>query len=81
MYCMVEYTPEEVDTLIKLLRKVKPKGSLKIEKTIRYLDQRHKFFNPNKEMLIYIIKHGDNFKLDPDLLLKMKNDMVTKKSK
>jgi len=78
---MVEYTPEEVDMLIKLLRKVKPKGSLKVEKTIKYLEQRHKFFNPNKEMLIYIIRHGDKFKLDPDLLLKMKNDMVTKKPK
>jgi len=81
MYYMVEYTPEEVDMLITLLKKVKPKGLFKIEKTIRYLDQRHKFFNPNKEMLIYIIKHGDKFKLNPELLLKMKNDMVTKKSK
>lgn len=78
---MVEYTPEEVDMLIKLLRKVRPKGSLKIEKTIRYLEQRHKFFNPNRDMLTYIIKHGDKFKLDPDLLMKMKTDLTTKKPK
>ncbi len=78
MYYMVEYTPEEIDILIKLLVKVKPRG-LKIEKTIRYLEQRHKFFNPTREILTYIIGHGDKSKLDPELLLKMKNDLITKK--
>lgn len=71
---MVEYTPEEINIIIKLLKIVRP-ADLKIEKTIRYLEQRHKFFNPTRDILTYIIKHGDKFKLDPELLLKMKTDL------
>lgn len=74
---MVDYTPEEVDMLIKLLKKLKTKP--KIEKTIKYLEQRHKFFNPTREMLNYIIEHGEKSKLNPELLLKMKNDLNNKK--
>lgn len=74
---MVEYTPEEVDTIIKVLKSVRPKGP-KIEKTIIYLEQRHKFFNPNKYMLAYIIGHGNKFKLNKELLLKLKDDLSNK---
>jgi len=74
---MVEYTPEEVDMLIKILKKIKPRGE-RIEKTIRYLEQRHKFFNPTKDMLTYIINYVSKSKLNPELLLKMKNDLASK---
>ena len=74
---MVTYTPEEVDAIIKILKSVRPKG-LKVEKTIIYLEQRHKFFNPNKNMLTYIISHGNKFKLNNDLLLKLKDDLNNK---
>ena len=74
---MVTYTPEEVDAIIKILKSVRPKG-LKVEKTIIYLEQRHKFFNPNKNMLTYIISHGNKFKLNNDLLLKLKDNLNNK---
>jgi hypothetical protein len=79
---MVEYTPEEVNMLIHLLKKSKPwskNKKEKVEKTIRYLEQRHKFFNPTREMLIYIINHGEKASLNPELLSKMKEDLGTKK--
>jgi len=78
---MVEYTPDEVNMLIQVLKKIKTqkKGEKeKIEKTIRYLDQRHKFFNPMKDMLIYITDYGEKFNLNPALLSKMKKDLVEK---
>lgn len=74
---MVEYTPDEVNAIIKVLKKVK--SSEKVDKTIRYLDQRHKFFNPTKEMLVYIINYGEKMGLDPALIAKMKEDMSGKK--
>jgi predicted phosphatase len=78
---MVEYTPDEVKMLIQILKNIKTrkKGEKeKIEKTIRYLDQRHKFFNPTRDMLIYIIDCGEKFGLNPALLSKMKEDLVVK---
>ena len=79
---MVEYTPEEVNMLIQLLKKSRPwskNKKEKVEKTIRYLEQRHKFFNPTREMLIYIIGHGEKASLNPELLNKMKEDLSSKK--
>ncbi len=79
---MVEYTPDEVNMLIQVLKNIKPRErgrGGKIEKTIRYLDQRHKFLNPTKDMLIYIINYGEKFGLNPELLNKMKEDLVAKR--
>jgi len=78
---MVEYTPDEVKMLIQVLKNIKTrkKGEKeKIEKTIRYLDQRHKFLNPTRDMLIYIIDYGEKFSLNPALLSKMKEDLIAK---
>jgi hypothetical protein len=79
---MVEYTPDEVNMLIQALKNIKTwkkREKEKIEKTIKYLDQRHKFFNPTRDMLIYIIKYGKKSGLDPALLSKMKEDLTVKK--
>ena len=51
----------------------------KTERTIKFLDSRHKFFNPTKEMLTYIIGVAENSGLDPVLLAKMKEDLLTKR--
>lgn len=78
---MVEYTPDEVNMLIQVLKNIKTrkKGEKeKIEKAIRYLDQRPKFFNPTRDMLIYIIGYGEKFGLNPELLSKMKEDLSVK---
>lgn len=78
---MAEYTPDEVNMLIQVFRTIKTrkKGEReKIEKMMRYLDQRHKFFNPTRKMLIYIIDHGERFGLDSTLLNKMKEDLAVK---
>ena len=78
---MVEYTPDEVSMLIQVLKNIKiwKKGEKeKIEKTIKYLDQRHKFLNPTRKMLIYMINYGEKFGLNPALLSKMKEDLVVK---
>jgi len=74
---MVQYTPEEVDAIIKVLKSVRPR-SQKIEKTIAYLEQRQEFFNPNKDMLTYITSHGNKFKVNKELLLKLKDDLSSK---
>lgn len=90
---MSKYTPDEVDVLIKILKiksPKKPKGKIiydsnnkpilnKVEKTIRYLEQRHKFFNPTREMLEYIIGVVESSKQSPELVAKMKEDLLTKK--
>lgn len=90
---MSKYIPEEVDILIGILKSKsprRPKAKIvynsdkkpilnKIEKTIRYLEQRHKFFNPTKEMLEYIISIVESSKQNPDLVAKMKEDLLTKK--
>lgn len=78
---MVEYTPDEVNMLIQVLKNIKPRENgkkVKIEKTIRYLEQRHKFLNPTRNMLIYIIDYGERFGLNPALLSKMKEDLAAK---
>lgn len=51
----------------------------KTERTIRYLEHRHKFFNPTKEMLQYIIDIAEKSGLDKVLLEKMKEDILTKR--
>lgn len=84
---METYSPEEVKQLIEMLRSVnakikKVKGAepTKLEKQIRYLEQRLKFFNPSKEMLIYVINHAEHSKtkLDPILLEKLKTELIKK---
>ncbi|MBI4009788.1 MAG: hypothetical protein HY361_01140 [Candidatus Aenigmarchaeota archaeon] len=92
---MSNYTPEEVDMLIDMLKSKAPSKSKqpakqidrvsgkpflnKTERTIRYLENRHKFFNPTREMLIYIIGIAENSSLDKSLIAKMKEDLLTKR--
>lgn len=82
------YTPEEVKELIKMLssinakiKKIKDAEPTRLEKQIRYLEQRLKFFNPTKEMLGYIINHAEHskLKLDPILLEKLKIEFAKKR--
>lgn len=84
---METYDPEEVKKLIELLnsinakiKKIKGAEPTKLEKQIRYLEQRFKFFNPTKEMLGYIINHAEHskVKLDSVLLEKLKNEFSKK---
>jgi len=84
---METYDPEEVKKLIEMLnsinakiKKIKGAEPTKLEKQIRYLEQRFKFFNPTKEMLGYIINHAEHskVKLDPVLLEKLKNEFSKK---
>jgi predicted component of type VI protein secretion system len=84
---METYSPEEVKKLIEMLKsidakvkKIKDAEPTKLEKQIRYLKQRLKFFNPTKKMLGYIInqaKYG-KIKLDPILLEKLKDEFNKK---
>ena len=92
---MSNYTPEEVDMLIEMLRtRLQAKAAVntarapsdgrnpfpnKTERTIRYLEQRHKFFNPTKQMLEYIVGIAENSDLDENLVKKMKDDLLTKR--
>jgi hypothetical protein len=79
---MVDYTPDEVNMLIQALKNVKArkKGEKeKIEKTIKYLDQRRKFLNPTRDMLIYLIAYGEKSGLDPTIISKMKEDLTVKR--
>ena len=50
----------------------------KTDKTIRYMEQRHRFFNPSKEMLSFIIDVNKKSNLDRGLFEKMKEDLLTK---
>lgn len=82
---MDSYIPEEVKKLIAMLtsinskiKKVKGAKPTKLEKQIRYLEQRLKFFNPTKEMIGYIIGHAEKSKLDPVLLKKLKEEFAKK---
>ncbi len=84
---MEPYQPEEVRKLIEMLsninakiKKVKGADPTRLEKQIRYLEQRLKFFNPTKEMLGYIIDHAESakIKLDPLLLEKLKSEFAKK---
>jgi len=87
---METYSPEEVKKLIEMLnsinikiKKIKGTEPTRLEKQIRYLEQRLKFFNPTKEMLGYIInlinqaEHAE-LKLDPVLLQKLKDEFNKK---
>ncbi len=86
---MSNYTPEEVDMLIDMLKARSPakKKAIaekvpflnKTERTIKFLENRHKFFNPTREMLEYIIGIAENSDLDQSLLAKMKEDLLTKR--
>jgi len=86
---MSNYTPEEVNMLIKMIKAKVPARQpdivsgkpllIKTERTIKFLDSRHKHFNPTKEMLAYIIGIAENSDLDPALLKKMKEDLLTKR--
>lgn len=95
---MSNYTPEEVDMLIEMLRtRLQAKAAVKAvntartpsdgrnpfpnktERTIRYLEQRHKFFNPTKQMLEYIVGIAEDSGLDENLVKKMKEDLLTKR--
>jgi len=82
-----KYNSEEVKKILALLRainskvkKSKNKEPTRLEKQIRYLEQRLNFFNPTKEMLGYIINHSENSKtkLDPVLLQKLKDEYSKK---
>lgn len=85
---METYNPEEVKKLIEMLnsvnakiKKIKDAEPTRLEKQIRYLEQRFKFFNPTKEMLGYIINHAERskLKLDPILLEKLKSEFDKKR--
>jgi hypothetical protein len=84
---METYDSEEVKKLIEMLtlinakiKKVKGAEPTRLEKQIRYLEQRLNFFNPTKEMLGYIIDKAEHskIKLDPILLEKLKNEFIKK---
>ncbi len=84
---MENYNPEEVKKIIEVLnsvnakvKKIKGAEPTKLEKQIRYLQGRLKFFNPTKEMLAYIISHAEKSKtkLDPVLLQKLKEEYANK---
>lgn len=84
---MEKYNSDEVKKILVLLRatnlkvkKSKNKEPTRLEKQIKYLEQRLKFFNPTKEMLGYVINHCENskIKLDPVLLQKLKDEYSKK---
>jgi primase-polymerase (primpol)-like protein len=84
---METYIPEEVKKLLEMLnslnakiKKIKNAEPTRLEKQIRYLEQRLKFFNPTKEMLGYIINQAEKSKkkLDPVLLAKLKEEFAKK---
>jgi len=84
---METYSPEDVKKLIEILnsinskiKKIKDAEPTRLEKQIRYLEQRLKFFNPTKEMLGYIINQAEHskIKLNPVLLEKLKSEFTSK---
>ena len=84
---MEKYISEEVKKLLAMLRVINSKVKknkngepTKLEKQIKYLEQRLNFFNPSKEMLGYIINHAEKskIKLDPILLQKLKDEYAKK---
>ena len=84
---MEKYNPDEVKKLIEMfssinakIKKIKNAEPTRLEKQIRYLEQRLKFFNPTKEMLGYIISQSEKSKkkLDPILLAKLKEEFAKK---
>lgn len=86
---MEKYNSEEVKKLLAMLKsinsKIKKSSSTeptKLEKQIKYLEQRLNFFNPTKEMLGYIINQAEKskIKLDPILLQKLRDEYSKKLS-
>ena len=85
---METYSFDEVKQIIAMLNVVNSKIKKKkknieptrLEKQIKYLEQRLKFFNPNREMLSYIINLAEKskHKLDPILLQKLKDEYAKK---
>ena len=83
---METYSPEDVKKLIAMLQKIFEQKSnsgthsLRLEKQIKYLQQRFKFFNPTREMLDYLIRQAGSSKakLDPALLKKLKEELQKK---
>jgi len=84
---METYKPEEVKEIIKMLKsvnakikKVKDAEPTRLEKQIKYLEHRLKFFNPSAKMLDYIIEQAKRgkIKLDPILLQKLKDEFIKK---
>lgn len=79
---METYSPEEVKELLTMLRainkKIKNSGTepTRLEKQIKYLEQRLNFFNPTREMLSYIIGQAKigKIKLSPELTQKLKEE-------
>ena len=82
---METYTPEEVKQILAMLHTIKGKKNkngepTRLEKQIKYLEQRLKFFNPTREMLGYIINNTEKakHKLDPVLLQKLREEYAKK---
>ena len=84
---METYNTEEVKKLIEMLnsinvkiKKVKDAEPTKLERQIKYLEQRLKFFNPTKKMLAYIINQAEHskLKLDSILLEKLRSEFIKK---
>lgn len=84
---MEKYSSDEVKEILALLEAVNSKAKksnggepTKLEKQIRYLEQRMNFFNPSKEMLGYIINNIENSKMEfnPVLLQKLKDEFSKK---
>jgi hypothetical protein len=82
---MEKYNSIEVKELLAMLHsisKMKKKSAEpdKLDKQIKYLEQRLNFFNPTREMLAYIIKQAESskMKIDPVLLQKLKDEYLKK---
>lgn len=82
---METYAPDEVKQILSMLHSIKKKKNkngepTRLEKQIKYLEQRLKFFNPTKEMLGYIINQAEKTKqkLDPELMKKLRDEYVKK---
>lgn len=83
---MEKYNSEEVKQILTMLRSINKKSKSKtdepskLDKQIRYLEQRLKFFNPTREMLGYIINQAERkkVKLNPVLLQKLREEYASK---
>lgn len=83
---MEKYNSVEVKELLKMLRSINKKARnntpepTRLEKQIKYLEQRLNFFNPTREMLAYIINQAGSskIKLSPELLRKLKEEYASK---
>lgn len=87
MYIVEKYSSEEVKEILAVLREINSKikknngpEPTRLEKQIKYLEQRLHFFNPTREMLGYIINRAEKSKskLNPILLQKLKEEYANK---